>query len=61
MNNKHSKNKIGPLLVETPFLFSFGVTEKNDLDGNKFIGYTLPICLWKQNEKLNSEEKCRNM
>ena len=32
---KYSNVKKGPLLIETPFLFSFGVTEKKNQDTKK--------------------------
>ena len=44
-------NKTGPLVIETPFLFSFGVNERKSLDSDELVGYTLPVCLWEKDEE----------
>ena len=44
-------NKLGPLVIETPFLFSFGVNERKSLDTDELVGYTLPVCLWEKDEE----------
>ena len=54
---KYSKTKKGPLIVETPFLFSFGVSENIDKKSGKLNGYTIPVCLWSKDSKPNSREK----
>ena len=54
---KYSKTKKGPLVVETPFLFSFGVTENIDKDSGKLNGYSIPICLWPKDSKPSNSEK----
>ena len=53
---KISNNKKGPLVIETPFLFSFGVTERKSKDENKLVGYTMPVCLWSKDEQRTPEE-----
>ena len=48
----------GPLVNETPFLFSFGVTERRSQDeSNKLVGYSIPVCLWSKDEQPTPEEK----
>ena len=32
-------------LVATPFLFSFGISERKDQETNKVNGYSIPVCL----------------
>ena len=36
---KYPNGKKGALVVETPFLFSFGVNANKNLDTNKLVGY----------------------
>ena len=47
----------GPLVIETPFLFSFGVTEKKDQNTNKLVGYSIPVCLWEKDSRPNLKEE----
>ena len=47
----------GPLVIETPFLFSFGVTEKKDPNTNKLVGYSIPVCLWEKDSSPNLKEE----
>ena len=54
---KYSNVKKGPLVIETPFLFSFGVTEKKNQDTKKLVGYSIPVCLWAKDSKPNNKEK----
>lgn len=42
---KHSDGKTGPLLLKTPSLFSFGVSENLDKKSNKITGYQLSSVL----------------
>ena len=49
--------KTTPLLVVTPFLFSFGINERKDEETNKISGYTIPLCLWKKNAEPNKKER----
>ena len=44
-------NKLGPLVIETPFLFSFGVNERKSLESDELVGYTLLVCLWEKDEE----------
>ena len=48
--------KTTPLVVETPFLFSFGISERKDQETNKLNGYSIPVCLWKKDAKPNQKE-----
>ena len=47
----------GPLVIETPVLFSFGVTEKKDQNTNKLVGYSIPVCLWEKDSSPNLKEE----
>ena len=49
--------KKGPLVIETPFLFSFGVNEKKDQNTNKLVGYSIPVCLWEKDSIPNLKEE----
>ena len=48
--------KLTPLVVETPFLFSFGISERKDQETNKVSGYSIPVCLWKKDAEPNQKE-----
>ena len=54
---KYSNNKKGPLVIETPFLFSFGVSEKKNQETKKLVGYSIPVCLWAKDSEPNNKEK----
>ena len=54
---KYPNGKRGPLIIETPFLFSFGVNEKKSQDTNKLVGYSIPVCLWSKDSEPNAEEQ----
>ena len=54
---KYPNGKKGPLVIESPLLFSFGVSEKKNQETNKLIGYSLPVCLWSRDSEPNSREK----
>ena len=54
---KYSNVKKGPLVIETPFLFSFGVTEKKNQDTKKLVDYSIPVCLWAKDSEPNNKEK----
>ena len=54
---KHSNGKKGPLVIETPFLFSFGVSEKKNQETKKLVGYSIPVCLWAKDSEPNNKEK----
>ena len=53
----YPNNKKGALVVETPFLFSFGVNEKRNQETKKLVGYSIPVCLWSRHEEPNDKEK----
>ena len=54
---KYPNGKKGPLVIETPILFSFGVSEKKNQETGKLVGYSIPVCLWSKDSSPNSEEK----
>ena len=54
---KYGGKKIGPLVVETPFLFSFGVSRNLDKKTGKLTGYSIPVCLWSKDTSPTSREK----
>ena len=56
IERKLPNGKTTPLLVETPFLFSFGIKERKGEETNKISGYTIPVCLWKKNAEPNKKE-----
>ena len=53
---KLPNGKTTPLVVATPILFSFGISERKDQETNKINGYSIPICLWKKDSELNQKE-----
>ena len=48
--------KTTPLVVATPILFSFGISERKDQETNKINGYSIPVCLWKKDSEPNQKE-----
>ena len=56
IERKLPNGKFSPLVVETPFLFSFGITERKDQETNKISGYSIPVCLWKKDADPNQKE-----
>ena len=54
---KYSKTKKGPLIIETPFLFSFGVNENIEKKSGKLNGYSIPACLWSKGESPSNKEQ----
>ena len=57
IETKMSNGKISPLVVETPFLFSFGISKRKNQETGELNGYSIPVCLWKKDEKPNQEEQ----
>ena len=57
IETKMPNGKISPLVVETPFLFSFGVSKRKNQQTGELNGYSIPVCLWKKDEKPNQEEE----
>ena len=53
----YPNDKQGPLVIESPLLFSFGVNERRDKVTNKLMGYSIPVCLWSKDEKPTQEQK----
>ena len=54
---KYPNNKKGPLVVETPDFFSFGVSEKKNQETGKLVGYSIPVCLWSRDSEPNNKEQ----
>ena len=54
---KYTNKKKGPLVIETPVLFSFGVNEKKNQDTKKLVGYSIPVCLWSRDSEPSTKEK----
>lgn len=57
IETKYSNGKEGDLIIETPFLFSFGVNEKKSQEIDKLIGNSIPVCLCKIDGEPNLKEK----
>ena len=56
IERKLPNGKFSPLVVETPFLFSFGISERKDKETGKISGYSVPVCLWKKDAEPNQKE-----
>ena len=52
----YSNGKRGPLVVVTPLLFSFGVSENKDQKTGKLNGYSVPVCIWERDGVPNQKE-----
>ena len=53
----YPNGKKGSLVIETPFLFSVGVSEKKEQNTNKLVGYSIPACLWEKDSSPNLQEE----
>ena len=53
---KYPNGKKGPLVVESPVLFSFGLSEKKNQETGKLAGYSIPVCLWSRDSVPNTKE-----
>ena len=53
---KYPNGKKGALVVESPVLFSFGVSEKKNQETGKLAGYSIPVCLWSKDGAPNPKE-----
>ena len=56
IERKLPNGKTTPLVVVTPFLFFFGISERKDQETNKINGYSIPVCLWKKDAEPNQKE-----
>ena len=56
IERKLPDGKTTPLVVETPFLFSFEISERKDQETNKVNGYSIPVCLWRKDSEPNQKE-----
>ena len=54
---KYPNGKKGALVIESPVLFSFGVSEKKNQETNKLVGYSIPVCLWSRDSEPNSKKR----
>ena len=57
IETKLPNGKVSPLVVETPFLFSFGVSIRMNQETGELNGYSIPVCLSKKDEKPNQEQQ----
>lgn len=57
IETKYPDGKNGPLVVETPLIFCFGVNEIKDRETDQLTGYSIPVCVWKKDENPNQHEK----
>ena len=57
IQTKYDNNKSGPLVIETPFLFTFGLNKRYSRESGELVGYTLPVCMWEHYEEPTPEEK----
>ena len=48
IETKYPDGKKGAIVIETPFIFSFGVNEKKSQETDKLVGYSIPVCLWER-------------
>ena len=53
---KYPNGKKGALVVESPVLFSFGVSENKDQKTGSLNGYSIPVCLWNRDSVPNTKE-----
>ena len=53
---KYPNGKKGALVVESPVLFSFGVSEKKNQETGRLAGYSIPVCLWNRDSVSNTKE-----
>ena len=49
--------KKGDLVIQTPFLFSFGVNEKKSQETDNLVGVSIPVCLWENFSVPNPQER----
>ena len=56
IERKLPDGKTTPLVVATPFLFCFGISERKDQETNKINGYSIPVCLWKKDAEPKQKE-----
>ena len=54
---KYTNGKKGALVIESPVLFSFGVSEKKNQETGKLVGYSIPVCLWARDSVPSNKEK----
>ena len=57
IETKLPNGKTSPLVLETPFLFSFGVSERQNQETIQLNGYSIHVYLWKKDEKPNQKEE----
>lgn len=57
IETKYPDGKKGAIVIETPFLFSFGVNEKKSQETDKLVGYSIPVCLWERDRVPSEAER----
>lgn len=53
----YPNGKKGDLVIQTPFLFSFGVNEKKSQETDNLVGFSIPVCLWEKDSEPNPQER----
>lgn len=53
----YPSGKKGALVIESPFLFSFGVNENKNQETGKLVGYSIPVCLWSKDSEPNKQDQ----
>ena len=61
IETKLPNGKLSPLVIETPFLFSFGVSKRKNQETGQLNGYSIPVCLWKKDENQIKKKKIFTM
>jgi len=56
ITTKNPNGTTGELILPTPRVFSFGVSENKDMVTGKVNGYVLPLCLWSRDGPTKDEK-----
>ena len=56
ISTKNPDGSVGELILPTPRVFSFGVSENKDMVTGKVNGYVLPLCLWSRDGPTKDEK-----
>jgi hypothetical protein len=57
INSRNADGTVGELVLGTPRLFSFGVSENTDPATGKVNGYTMPLCLYTKDAPRDEEKQ----
>ena len=61
ISSKNVDGSVGPLVIATERLFSFGVSENKDIETQKVNGYVMPLCLYNKNGASDDEKTFVNV